>query len=178
MLITIREELQKSSITDVPKIILIRFEKLPNQLKDLLLNCLGGWVKHFGLKEIMWTESEKDPDYAIFIYPGWLNSQLVINIHRDERSEIKHVLRLLRWYLKPHFYQMPGDWLCSECSAIQVVSSLYCNDPSCPSHKKWSEIIGPSYKPPHKEDAPWPYSKMMTPEEMNAFTEQVKALKP
>ncbi len=74
------------------------------------------------------------------------------------RKEFLETIELLIWYLGEHWYSMGppgvigGTVHCADCHYSEIAGSPGdCPSPSCPSHKKWRMVIGPSYVPP-KED--------------------------
>ena len=86
------------------------------------------------------------------------------------KREFSRTISLLIWYLRPHWHGtmgtdvIGGETSCVDCGYTEIVGAggEYCPVPSCPSHKKWRMVIGPSYEPP-KRDLRFPESTF-TPE--------------
>jgi hypothetical protein len=73
---------------------------------------------------------------------------------RKLRREFVKTIDLLQWYQGPHWHSTPGviggPVRCTHCGYTRLPGffSSYCPNSGYPSHEKWRQIIGPSYKPP------------------------------
>ncbi len=115
---------------------------LQMQMKDILSKMKG--VKYINVEE----ESQG----AIFELS---NRNVTLDFFDEKlREEIMKTIDLLQWYQGHHWNGASdvcgGPIYCAHCSNIRPFNFFgsYCPNSQCPSHKKWSQIIGPSYKSP------------------------------
>jgi hypothetical protein len=122
--------------------------------KGLRIKMLGLLNKLTGVKRINDDEGVRNALFELS------DRNVTIDFFgRDVKKEFLRTADLLRWYLGRHWYSMSppgtigGTIHCADCyySTVAGAAHTYCPIPSCPSHKKWREVIGPSYKP-QKED--------------------------
>ncbi len=75
----------------------------------------------------------------------------------DLKKEFVAVVGLLRWYVGRHWRSSaPGrigaSLHCTDCEWSRTSGSPdRCENSSCPSHKKWRIVLGPSYKAPSED---------------------------
>lgn len=124
-----------------------RIGKLPLRLLILMRNLMAN------LKGIKSITIALEPKSAVFELAG--RNVSISSLGKKKRELFLRIVPLLLWYKKEHWYRNNPDLIggtiyCSECHSGFVLGSIgiYCPNAWCPSHKKWQEIIGPSYKPP------------------------------
>lgn len=141
-IIRVGTDVRKSIITGInvdnvnglPKASRERMIKLLNMLKD---------VKRINIKD--------KADDAIFEFSD-VNVTLDF-FNQKIRKEFIEIIDLLQWYERPHWSSREGVYgaplCCTHCGYAKPSGSPDdCPSPGCPSHEKWRQIIGPSYKIP------------------------------
>ncbi|TFB07979.1 hypothetical protein E3V08_06070 [Candidatus Atribacteria bacterium MT.SAG.1] len=135
----VEAKVRKSRITGgdvdrLPKVLRWKTVKLLNQLE--------------GVKQISIKGKTQD---AIFE----LSDQNVTLdfFDRKLRKEFVKTIDLLKWYQGSHWQSEPGlvggPVYCTHCFHTRPPGSFskHCPNSRCPSHEKWYQINGPSYRP-------------------------------
>lgn len=121
---------------------------------------------------------------SILVPTGTGANKILSEMENKVKEQARETLELLVWYFKQHFSSyhpqaIGSDVYCSDCKWLQSSIFEYCENPNCSSHEKWRAIMGPSYKPPKKEELPiqiFP-SPISTQEELDAYVQQIRALR-
>jgi len=152
-IIRVEDDVKKSQIDG------IEVARLPKGLRTKMLRLLKKLtgVKIISLGRITTTTNfefaERNVPLAFF--------------DRKIRKEFQETINLLKWWLTPHWLSMSssdaigGEVYCMDCNHMMIAGSggEYCPNPSCPSHKKWRMVIGPSYEPPTES---FPFERGLT----------------
>lgn len=84
------------------------------------------------------------------------DKNVVLGYFHGIEIEFLKTIELLLWYQGPHWHGSYGGGYgapvhCAHCGYQSTPGAVHgdkCPIPSCLSHEKWRQIIGPSYKPP------------------------------
>ncbi len=135
-----KSRIEGKEVNELPKTLRMRTVKLLNKIEG---------VKYINV--------EGEAQDAIFELS---NQNVTLDFFDDQklRREIVKTIDLLQWYLGPHWHShlhntpgvIGGPIRCTHCGHTRPPDffSDYCPNSGCPSHEKWRQIIGPSYKIP------------------------------
>ncbi len=122
-------------------------KELPLRLRVLLRRLLAD------LKRVKTITIDQEPQKAILEFSS--RNATILSLSAKTRRQFIATMSLLQWYKRKHWYShrpagmLGGTIYCNDCDlGIIAGSAWYCQNSACPSHEKWRQVIGPSYKPP------------------------------
>lgn len=138
----------------------VKVSNLPKGLQSRMVRLLN---KLRGVKRI---NVEREVGDALFE----ISNKNVTSEHFNQkiRKEFLGTIGLLIWYLGRHWYStgpegvIGGPIYCEDCHHSEPSGHHgYCPIASCPSHKKWRMVIGPSYTPPEEDPDAGPFKNQV-----------------
>ncbi len=139
---------------------------LPPPFKKMLLDFLfatagykdkEGKIKGFVLTHTP-EESLIELDSSYQIISIWAERDTVFRAKRKKVLEsFLRVMELYVWRESRHFISQDSTKIgspstCAHCGELKKTPGPYCDSWNCPSHEKWSQIIGEEYIAPPKSN--------------------------